>query len=178
VLPARDQCLNPDSYNRPHWYAVYTNSRHEKKVAELLGNRRIHCYVPLYRSIRRWKDRRKEIDLPLFPGYVFVRIALQSRLQVLTVPGVVHIVAFNGKPTPISDLEIEALRQGLSRSPSIKPHPYLTVGRRVRVRSGPFAGMNGILIRRKQAYRIVLSIDLIMRSLSVEIDESEIEPEC
>lgn len=169
--------MNPNTYHRSLWYAVYTRSRHEKKVAELLRNRQVSCYVPLYRSVRRWKDRRTEIDLPLFPGYVFARIAWRSRLQVLTVPGVVHIVNFNGKPAPVADSEIDALRRGLSQSASIKPHPYLKVGRRVRVRSGPFAGMYGTLIRRKHAYRIVLSIDLIMRSLSVEIDESDVEAE-
>jgi transcription antitermination factor NusG len=167
---------NAEAYDRPQWYVVYTNGRHEKKVAELLGNRQMNAYLPLYRSVRRWQDRQKEVELPLFPGYVFVRIALRTRLQVLTVPGVVRIVTFNGKPAPIDDSQIDALRQGLSSAKGVKPHPYLNVGKPVRVRSGPFAGMNGILVRRKQQYRLVLSIDLIMRSLSVEIDEAEVEP--
>lgn len=158
------------------WYALYTNGRHEKKVAQLLTSRHFNCYLPMYRSVRRWQDRRKEIDLPLFPGYVFVHIALRSRLQALTVPGVVRIVTFDGKPAPVADCEIQALRQGLSCASDVKPHPYLKVGKRVRVRSGPFAGMQGILVRRKHAYRLVLSLDLIMRSLSVEVDESEVEP--
>jgi transcription antitermination factor NusG len=167
---------NLQDYDRPQWYVLYTSARHEKKVAELLGNRRVNSYLPLYRSVRRWRDRRKEIELPLFPSYVFVRIALRSRLQVLTVPGVVRLVTFDGKPASIADSEVDALRQGLSSARGIKPHPYLKVGKRVRVQSGPFAGMNGILVRRKKKYRLVLSIDLIMRSLSVEIDESEVEP--
>jgi transcription antitermination factor NusG len=164
------------AYDCPQWYALYTNGRHEKRVVELLSNRQVNCYLPLYRSVRRWQDRRKEVDLPLFPGYVFVRIALRSKLQVLTVPGVVQIVTFNGTPARVADSEIECLRQGLSSSTSVEPHPYLKVGKCVRVRSGPFAGMNGILVRRKHAFRLVLSIDLIMRSLSVEIDETEVEP--
>lgn len=175
--PVQAEFSNAGAYDRPHWYALYTNGRHEKKVVELLSNRKVNCYLPLYRSVRRWQDRRKEVDLPLFPGYVFVRIALRSRLQVLTVPGVVQIVTFNGKPAPVADSEIDGLRQGLSCSTSIEPHPYLKIGKRVRVRSGPFAGMHGILVRRKHKYRLVLSIDLIMRSLSVEIDEAEVEPE-
>jgi transcription antitermination factor NusG len=164
------------AHDCPRWYVLYTNGRHEKKVVELLSNRHVSCYLPLYRSVRRWQDRRKEVDLPLFPGYVFVRIALRSKLQVLTVPGVVQIITFNGTPAPVADAEIECLRRGLSSSTSVEPHPYLKVGRSVRVRSGPFAGMNGILVRRKHAFRLVLSIDLIMRSLSVEIDEAEVEP--
>src|SRR5690348_14772274 len=102
-----------EAYDRPHWYALYTNSRHEKKVADILSTREISSFVPLYKTVRRWADRRKEVELPLFPGYVFVQIALRSRLQVLTVPGVVHFVTFDGKPTPVNDLEIETLRQGL-----------------------------------------------------------------
>jgi transcription antitermination factor NusG len=171
------QVSNAGACHHPQWYALYTNGRHEKRVVELLNNRQVDCYLPLYRSLRRWQDRRKQLDLPLFPGYVFARIALASRLQVLTVPGVVQIVTFNGKPAPISDFEIERLRQWLSCSPSIKPHPYLTSGKRVRVRSGPLAGMQGVLVRRKRSYRLVISIDLLMRSLSVEIDEAEAEPD-
>src|SRR5207245_4185212 len=136
------------------------------KVVELLSNRQVNCYLPLYRSVRRWQDRRKEVDLPLFPGYVFVRIPLRSKLQVLTVPGVVQIVTFNGTPAPVADAEIECLRRGLSSSTSVEAHPYLKVGRRVRVRSGPCAGLNGLLVRRKHAFLILLSIDLVMLQVS------------
>jgi len=165
-----------EDYDRPQWYALYTNVRHEKKVVDLLARRDVNCYLPLYRSVRRWQERRKEIDRPLFPGYVFIRIAFRDRLQVLTVPGAVHIVNFNGKPAPVAEFEVETLRQGLSCSTSVEPHPYLKVGKQVRVCRGPFAGMQGILIRRKDLYRLVLSVDLIMRSVSVEIDEADVEP--
>jgi len=164
-----------DGFDRPEWYAVYTNARHEKRVTEYLGGRLVECYLPSYKSVRRWQDRRKEVELPLFPGYVFVRIAYRSRLQVLTAPGVVQIVSFDGKPAPIRDDEIETLRRGTS-STNLEPHPYLKVGRRVRVRSGPLSGMEGILIRRKDGFRLVLSIDLIMRSVAIEVDESDVEP--
>jgi transcription antitermination factor NusG len=126
--------------------------------------------------VRRWKDRRKELELPLFPGYVFVHMALRDRLQVLQLPGVVHFVSFHGKPAPLPTAEIEALRNGLVRNALAEPHPYLRVGRRVRIHSGPMAGMDGVLVRRKDKFRVVLSIHLIQRSVAVEVDEAEIEP--
>jgi transcription antitermination factor NusG len=162
--------------DRLEWYAAYINARHEKRVTEYLRGRSVECYLPLYKSVRRWQDRRKEIELPLFPGYVFVRIAYRSRLQVLTAPGVVQIVSFDGKPVAIRDNEIEALRQGLSRTTNSEPHPYLKVGKRVRVRSGPLSCMEGILTRRKDGFRLVLSIELIMRSVAIEVDEADVEP--
>lgn len=129
----------------------------------------------MYRSVRRWKDRRKQLELPLFPGYVFVRISLSERLRLLNLPGVVHIVTFNGKPVPLSETEIQSLHD-LSGNPRVQPHPYLTVGRKVRVKGGPMLGLEGILVRRKDKMRLVLSIELIMRSLAVEIDEIDVEP--
>jgi len=158
------------------WYAAYTAPRHEKRVAQQMLGYRIDCFLPLYKSIRRWKDRRKQLELALFPGYVFVRIELGDRLRVLGLPGVVQIVSFNGKPAPLPDAEIEALRSGLIKNAWIEPHPYLKIGRRVRLHSGPMAGVEGILVRRKDKFRVVLSIDLIMRSVAVEVDEADIEP--
>jgi transcription antitermination factor NusG len=158
------------------WYAVHTNSRHEKTVAQQMDGSRIPYFLPLYKSVRRWKDRKKQIELPLFPGYVFVHIALRDKLQVLKVPGVVQLISFNGRPTPLHDGEIETLRNGLARTHAAEPHPYLSVGKKVRVHSGPFAGVEGILIRRKEKFRVVLSIHLIQRSVAVEVDETEIEP--
>ncbi len=159
-----------------NWYALYTCPRHEKRVAEQIKQRSIACFLPVYRSIRRWKDRRKELELALFPGYVFVHIALKDRLRVLQLAGVVRFVSFNGHPVPLPDSEVESLINGLARGVCVEPHPYLTVGRRVRVRYGPLAGMRGILVRRKKSSRLVLSIDLIMRSVMLEVDEAEVEP--
>ena len=158
------------------WYVAYTNSRHEKKVETQVRERGIECFLPLYRSVRRWKDRQRQLYLPLFPGYVFVKIPLRARLSVLSIPGVVQFVNFSGKPAPVLNQEIEALREGLARSIRMHPHPYLTVGRRVRMRSGPMAGATGILERRKDQFRLVLSIDLLMRSVAVEVDECDVEP--
>lgn len=166
----------PAEYLETRWYAAYTNPRHEKQVAAQMDRKSIAYFLPLYRSVRRWKDRRKELELPLFPGYVFVHIALRDRLQVLQLPGVVHFVSFQGKPAALPSFEIEVLRNGLAGNTMAEPHPYLKVGRRVRVHSGPMAGLDGVLVRRKDKFRVVLSVHLIQRSIVVEVDEAEIEP--
>jgi transcription antitermination factor NusG len=159
-----------------NWFALYTCPRHEKRVTEQIKQRRIACFLPLYRSVRRWKDRRKELELALFPGYVFVQVALQDRLRVLQLPGVVRFVSFNGHPAPLPDAEIESLRKGLEGCVRMAPHPFLRVGRRVRVNNGPLAGLEGILCRRKEGLRLVVSIEMLMRSVAVEVDETDVEP--
>jgi transcription antitermination factor NusG len=158
------------------WYAAYTYPRHEKQVAAHMTGRRVENFLPLYRSARRWKDRQMEIDLPLFPGYVFVHLALADRLKVLTVPGIVHLVSSRGRPAPLDETEMEVLRHRCIAGVRLEPHPYLSVGERVRVCSGPVAGLEGILLRRKDKFRVVLSIEMIMRSVAVEVDEADIEP--
>lgn len=156
------------------WYAAYVCTRHEKRIVQQLRERRVNCFLPLYHSVRRWKDRRKELDLVLFPGYVFVQLDLRDRLSVLQLPGVVRFVSFSGQPAALPEGEIEILREGLKRGIHAEPHPYLKVGRRVRVKYGPLAGAEGILVRRKDKFRIVLSIDAIMRSVAVEVDEADV----
>jgi transcription antitermination factor NusG len=158
------------------WYAAYTCANHEKRVREQLEVRQVASYLPLYETVRRWKDRRMRLQLPLFPGYVFVQIASQNRMQVLEVPGVVRLVGFNGYPTPMPDEEIEGLKKGLTSGVAIEPHPFLTVGRRVRIKTGPLAGREGVLLRKKGALRVVLSIELILRSVVVDVDEDNIAP--
>lgn len=157
------------------WYALYTCARHEKRVAELIERRNVSCYLPLYRSVRRWKDRRKELELALFPSYVFVRMSLVNKQKVLEVPGVVHFVSFDGKPAALPEEEIEALRKRLAAKVGVEPHPYLKSGRKVRVRSGPLQGLEGIILRRRDRCRLVFSIDLIQRSLAIEVDEADVE---
>jgi transcription antitermination factor NusG len=164
--------IEPEGAN---WYALYTAPRHEKSVADQMNRRGILCFLPLYRSMRRWKDRRKELAMVLFPGYVFVRVAVQDRFQVLQLPGAVRLVTFNGRPVALPEQEIELLRSRLSGTHVMEPHPYLRVGRRVRVRSGPLQGLEGIIVRMKDSCRLVFSIDLIMRSVAVEVDEEEVE---
>ncbi len=162
--------------NPAKWYAAYTCARHEKSVAQQLEDRGIEHFLPVYRSMRRWKDRRKELELVLFPSYVFIRLALSNRLRVLQLPGVVRFVTFHGEPAAVPASEIEALRHGLSQSLRLEHHPYLTTGRRVRVVHGPLSGANGYLVRWKNGSRLVISVDAIMRSVSVEIDQADVIP--
>ncbi len=164
------------SFHELLWYAAYTSANHEKRVAEQLGVRSVEHFLPVYESLRHWKDRRMKLQLPLFPGYVFVRLALRDRLQVLQVPGVAKLVGFNGMPTALPQGEIEALRTSLGSGVRAEPHPYLRVGRRIRIKSGSLAGLEGVLLRRKNSTRFVISLDLIMRSVAVEIEGCEVEP--
>jgi transcription antitermination factor NusG len=159
----------------PRWYAAYTCVHHEKRILQQLSERNIDGFVPLYHSVRRWKDRRKELALVLFPGYVFVHISLQQRLRVLQVPGVVNFVNFNGLPTPLPEGEVEALRKAFTHGVLAEPHPYLKTGRRVLIRNGPFTGVEGVLLRKKDKYRFVLSIEMIMRSVAIEMDAADVE---
>ncbi len=160
--------------NSNRWYAAYTCARHEKRVAQQLEEREVENFLPLYLAVRRWKDRRKELQLALFPGYVFVRMDLRDRLRVLQLPGVVRFVSFGEVPVPLREGEIETLRQGMANPMRIEPHPYLKIGKRVRVEGGPFWGTEGILVRRRESCRVVVSIDLLMRSVAVEVDEADL----
>jgi len=163
-------------YLEQRWYAAYTSANHEKRVAKQLGQRSVEHFLPMYQSARRWKDRQMTLSLPLFPGYVFVRVALRDRLQVLQVPGVARLVGFNGPPTPLADEEIESLRRALADGLRAEPHPYLKAGRRVRITTGLLSGHEGILKRWKGGLRVVLTIELIERSISVEVDSSSVTP--
>jgi transcription antitermination factor NusG len=160
------------------WYAVYTRARHERLVARQLDNRRLECFLPCYESVRRWQDRRVTISVPLFAGYVFVRFAAGSRLDVLTTPGVVRIVGSRNRLVPVPDCEIDALRSCVQSQARPRPHPFLSVGRRVRVIEGPMAGAEGILIRRRKGWRLVISVELISRAVGVELDEADVVPVC
>lgn len=161
----------------PRWYALYTVVRHEKVVADQVRKRGLEAYLPLYETVHRWGQRRAKVQLPLFPGYVFVRMPLTHRLVAVSTPGVVRFVSFNGSPEPLPDFEIDRLRLAQTAG-NVEPHPYLQVGRRVRVRSGPLAGLEGLIVRRKRGLRLVLSIDLLMRAVSVEVDAADLAPIC
>lgn len=165
----------PLAMHRPQWYAVYTCANHEKRVAAELQARAVENFLPLYHSVRRWKDRRVRLDLPLFPGYVFVRLALCDRLRVVQVPSVVRVVGFGGVPAVLPEAEMEIVRAGLSRGVCAEPHPFLTVGRRVRIVDGPFAGLEGILKQKKSGLRVVVSLELIQRSVVVDVDAADVE---
>ena len=165
----------PVEYSEPRWYAAYTCAQHEKRVAEQFTQRALENFLPRYASVRRWKDRRVRLELPLFPGYVFVRLALRERLRVLETPSVVRLVGFNGRPAALPDKEIEALQACAAAQINAEPHAYLTAGRRVRIKCGPLAELEGVLVRRKNGLRVVVSLDLIARSAAVEVDAADIE---
>jgi transcription antitermination factor NusG len=166
----------PEIYAHPLWYAGYTASRHEKRVAEQLQQRGIEHFLPLYQTIHRWKNGRHQVQLPLFPGYVFVRIALRDRLPVLQIPGFAHLVGFSGVPFPLPETDIVAMKNALMAGVAAEPYPYLTAGTRVEICSGALQGMTGILLRRQGKCRVVLSVDLIMRSMVVEVNDCDIVP--
>ncbi len=159
----------------PRWYAVYTCARHEKRAAELLERKEVETFLPLYEAVHRWKNVRAQVWLPLFPGYLFVRIALADRLKVLEIPSVVRLVGFSGQPAPLPEADIEAIRLCIERGPRLEPCPYLQAGRRVRVARGPLEGLEGIVVRRKSRTRLAVSLDIIMRSVAVEVDEVDLD---
>jgi transcription antitermination factor NusG len=156
------------------WYAVYTCANHERRVADQLAERSVEHFLPTYESLRRWGARKMRIQQPLFPGYIFVRLVLRDRLRVLQVPSVVRLVGFGSQPAALSCREVESLRISLLPELRALPHPYLKRGKKVRIVNGPLEGTEGVLIRRKNAFRLVVSIDLITRAVSVEVDASDV----
>jgi transcription antitermination factor NusG len=157
------------------WFAAHTCANHEKSVSRQLELRSVDTFLPLYEKVSHWKDRRVKLQLPLFPGYIFVRVAIEEKLQVLEIPSIVRLVGFNGHPTPLPEEEMQRLRHSLDGRVGVQPHPYLQVGRRVRIKSGALKGLDGILLKKKNGYRFVVSLDLIQRSIAVELDAGEIE---
>jgi transcription antitermination factor NusG len=174
IAQAVPSITEAEIYQQPYWYALYTCANHEKRIADQLEGRGIEHFLPQYESVRRWKDRRVRLKLPLFPGYVFVRLALRDRLRVVQIPSVVRFVGFNGIPAALPESEMEIMRSGLSHRWRAEPHPFLTVGRRVRITSGPFAGLDGVLKRKKSNLRVVVSLSLIQRSIAVDVDAADI----
>jgi transcription termination/antitermination protein NusG len=161
---------------RPRWYAAHTRANHEKCVGEQLALRGIDHFLPVYRVQRKWADRWKWLEIPLFPGYVFVRLPLQERLRVLEIPSVARLVGFNNLPAALPDDEMQTLRSGLAGQLRAEPHPYLKEGTQVRIIRGPLAGCAGVLLRTKGEFRFVLSVDLIMRSVAVEVGAEDVVP--
>ncbi len=160
----------------PHWFAVFTSPRHEKRVAQYFVDRGIEFFLPLYHPTRQWKNRcTTQLDLPLFPGYIFARIERSERVRVLSVPGVLSIVGMQQSPSSIPDAYIEALREGLRRCKAV-PHPCLSAGERVRVISGAMSGMEGVLLRTAESLRVVITLGVIGQSMAVELDAADLEP--
>jgi transcription termination/antitermination protein NusG len=158
------------------WWALYTRHQHEKTVAEMLATKGFEVFLPLYDSMRRWKDRKKMLSLPLFPCYVFVRGNLERKLQVVTTPGV-HMILYRGEQLAvIPEPEIQAIRSAVEGDFRVEPHPFLKCGDRVRVIRGSLSGVEGLLTRKKNLYRLVLSVEMLAQSVAVEIDAFDVEP--
>jgi len=160
------------------WYALYTRSRFEKKLLFELTQRSIEVFLPMREVLSRWKDRRKRIWMPLFPGYIFIHHVNTptNRYRILNLPGAVRFVGREGHAEPVPDEQIIAVRRFLEASISVDPYPYLRVGNRVEVMAGPLCGIQGILVQKKGKFRFVLQVDLIRQAISVEIDASDVRP--
>ena len=163
--------------NQAHWYAVQTRPRHEKKIVAELSEKGIDSYLPLLNQVHRWSDRRKLVQVPLFPGYVFVHAQLDSevRVAVLRSWGALAFVGPQREPLPIPESEIEHIRTLLATKIPLTPYPFLKVGQHVRVRGGALDGLEGILVT-NGARRLVISVATIQRSLSITIEGYDIEP--
>ena len=165
----------PAQYELIRWYAAHTSANHERHVAEQLAVRDVEHFFPVYDSLRKWKDRRVKLQLPLFPGYVFVRIALRDRLNVLRVPGIACLVGFGGQAVPLAEEDMERIRKIQELGAGAKPHPFLRVGKSVRITSGPLQGLEGIIVKQKNSARFVVSVELLQRSVSVDFDAPGLE---
>lgn len=172
----RFQCHNvmdetPESTSSSAWYGIRTRSNCEKVAAHVLASKTYATYMPVYKARRRWSDRVVEVERPLFPGYVFCRLNPRERLlPVLTSPGVVSVVGFGKQPVPIPDVDIEAVKKLLESGSGVEPHPFARAGQRVRITRGSLSGLEGILVKKRNEWRMVVSITLLQRSVSVEID--------
>jgi transcription antitermination factor NusG len=157
------------------WYVLYTRHQHEKTVAQLLASKGFEILLPLYSTARRWKDRTKLISLPLFPCYVFISGGLRRRLDIMTTPGVHSLISTAGHPVAVPPAEIEAIRRLVEGGAPVEPHPFLKCGEWVRVKCGPLTGIQGILVRKKNLYRLVISVEMLGKAASVEIDAFLVE---
>jgi transcription antitermination factor NusG len=158
------------------WYAAYVKHHHEKKAAGLLESKGLEVFLPTQLSVRKWKDRRTTLSLPLFPGYLFLRCSLEHKFNILNTPGVFFLVESNGRPCAIAPEEIENLRRVVVSGAPAQSYPYISTGDRVRIRSGSLADVHGILIRFKNQYRVVLAVELLRKAISVEVETDNVEP--
>jgi transcription antitermination factor NusG len=158
------------------WYALQLRPRFEKVVASHLRAKGYEEYLPLHRSRRRWSDRVKEIELPLFPGYIFCRFDIRSRLPILIVPGVMSVVSFGGISFAVPEDEINAVRNVVNSGLPYGPWPFMSAGHRVHVERGPLRGLDGVVVEARDDYRLVISVTMLQRSVSVSIERDCVSP--
>lgn len=159
-----------------HWFALKVRSRAEKTVGDTLDNRGFEVFCPTYRESRQYSDRQKSLQSPLFPGYLFCKLDWNNRLPVLSAPYVEYIVGFGKEPTPVCPTEIGAIQTIVRAGLQCRPHPFLKVGQRVRMHSGPLADLEGILVAARGAHRLIVSVDLLQRSVATEVDSALVRP--
>ena len=176
ILGLRPQEITKSEQQPSSWLAAYTRSRHELTVANQFQQKGLDALLPTYRRLSRWSDRIRRIDTPLFPGYVFVRVGDAERRCVLQTVGVVSIVCRSGRPVPLSNADVEKLRLCTANPSAVEPHPYLRVGQRVRVKHGPFRGWEGVLVQKKNSTRLIITVEQIMKSVSIDLNGADIEP--
>ena len=157
------------------WYAAHTRHQHEKLVAQMLANKGFEVFLPLYTEVRQWRDRKKTVELPLFSCYVFLRGDLERRLAIVTTPGVHGMVCSAGRLAEIPEDEIQAVRSVIENRINVEPYPFLKCGDLVRVKSGALKGLEGFLVRKKGQARLIISVDLLERSVAAEVDASAVE---
>ena len=165
---------NRTPVNNPCWFAIWTRSRHEKHVRDLLAGQGIEPLLPLVRRLNHWKDRKKAVDIPLFPGYCFARFAWVENSTVLRTRGVVQVIGGSGRPEPIPDYEIVAIKQLMAHTLPYDSHPFLREGMRVRIIRGPLEGVAGILSRKDKLNRVVISVHLLRQAAAVEMDIADL----
>lgn len=157
------------------WYAIYTRHQHEKTVAQILTGKGFNTFLPLYATTHSWKDRTKALTLPLFPCYVFLKGGIERRLQIITTPGIYGLVSSAGQPAAIPDIEIEAIRRAVESGTRVEIHPFLKCGSWVRVKCGPLAGIEGILVRKKNISRLVLTVEILGTAAAIEVATFQVE---
>ncbi len=172
--PERPRLEQPARQTGPEWFALWTRSRHEQVVREQLEQKNIETFLPTIARWSRWKDRKKRIEWPLFPGYCFARFVGRDRLPVLTCTGIVTIVSVEGEPAPIPEHEIESIRRLVQSELAFDPCPMIKEGMLVEVVHGPLKGVIGRLVRKNEKARLVLSVDLIGQAVSVEVDAADV----
>ena len=169
------RALADSNFCESSWYAIYTRHQHEKMVAQILTSKGFEAFLPLYETTHNWKDRTKALSLPLFPCYVFLKGGLERRLQIVTTPGMYGIVSSGGQPAAIPDIEIEAIRRVVESGVPVETHPYLKCGNWVRIKCGPLAGIQGILVRKKNISRLVLSVEILGTAAAMEVAAFQVE---
>jgi transcription antitermination factor NusG len=167
---------NNQMTGHPRWYALSVKHQHERSAGMALGSKGFEALAPTYRARRQWSDRAKNLDLPLFSGYVFCRFDFAQRIPVLDTPGVARIVGFGNGPAPVADEEIAAIQRVVASGLAVRPWPHLKPGDRVRVEHGPLRGVEGILLKEKESLRLIVGVELLQRSIAVELEPESIVP--